>query len=145
MDQALDNLKQMIAMFLSEAIRTKRITLARAAEISQRVVADLPFIMNESGALMMLTDIEKDFGEITVLKQALHFGYHASDIKIFEQEIKDYAAKIFVRDIPLSNRFLQDAASVGMTIQQLCLKYPDFCDYLQNHTNKAEVLREIAL
>lgn len=144
MEQAL-NLNQLIALFLSEAIRTRRTSLSRAAEISQRVVTRLPFLHSESGALLMLTDIEKDFQEVGVLKQALHFGYGASDIKVYESEIKDYASKIFVKDIPASNQFLQDAAGKQMTIQQLCLKYPDFCDYLQHYTDKAQILAELAV
>lgn len=94
---------------------------------------------------MMLTEIEKDFQEVSVLKQALHFGYGASDIKVYEREIKDYAGKLFIRDIPSSNQFLQDAALPQMTIQQLCLKYPDFCIYLQHNSDKAQMLAQLAV
>ena len=143
MELTSSNFNQLVALFLSEAIRTRRTSLTRAAEISQRVVSRLPFLRSESGALAMLTDIEKDFEEISVLKKALHFGYEASDIKVYEKEIKDYASEIFVRDIPASSQFLQDASDKQMTIQQLCLKYPGFCDYLQRQPEQSSYFGRI--
>ena len=92
----------------------------------------------------MLTDLERDFEEVSVLKQALHFGYNPSDPKVFEAEIKDYASKIFTKDIVASNVFLQDASKPGATIQQLCLKYPDFCEYLQSSSEKMRLLGNFA-
>ena len=68
-------------------------------------------VKSEAQALAMLTDIEKDFEEVTALKQALHFGYQPSDVKIYEEEIKTYAAKIFERDIKASNTFIQAFSS----------------------------------
>jgi hypothetical protein len=145
MEQTLStiNLDELIALFLSEAIRSRRTSLSRAAEISSRVVSFLPKIKTENEALGMLTDIEKDFEEITALKQALHFGYKSTDPKIYEPEIKDFAAKFMTKDIILSNAFLNDASTAGMTIQQLCIKYPDFCVYLMNYSDKAGMLPDI--
>jgi hypothetical protein len=142
MEQTL-NLNKLVALFLAEAIRSRRTSLSRAAEISHRVVERLPKMNSEDQALLMLTDIEKDFEEVSALKQALHFGYQTSDVKVYEIEIKNYASKIFEEDINASNAFLQDAARQGMTIQQLCLKYPAFCDYLFACSDKASALAEI--
>lgn len=112
--------------------------MARAAEISHRVVSKINFLRSESQTLELLTEIEKDFDEVTILKQVLHFGYRASDIKPYESEIRDYASKIFTRDMNLSNTFLQDAARRDLSIQQLCLKYPDFCSYLSGSRQASE-------
>jgi hypothetical protein len=139
-NQTFNNL---VALFLSEAIRSKRTSLDRAAEISHRVVSKLKFLNSEDQALELVTGIEKDFGEVSALKQALHFGYKASDVKVYEAEIRDYAAKFFLRDINFSNTFLQDAARHGATIQELCLKYPAFCDYLSQSSEKAELLPQL--
>jgi len=136
-------LNQLIALFLAEVIRTRRTSLRRAAEISHLVVSRLPQINSEDQMLLMLTDIEKEFEEVSALKQVLHFGYGPSDIKVYEREIKEYASKIFIKDIHTSNTFLQDAAQPGMNIQQLCLKYPDFCQYLLSFPEKAQALAEL--
>lgn len=117
--------------------------MTRAAEISHRVVQRLPGMNTEEDALLMLTDIEKDFEEVSALKQALHFGHQSADIKVYEAEIREYASKVFEKDINASSAFLQDAASQGVTIQQLCLKYPDFCDYLFACSDKAPALAGI--
>ncbi len=133
----------LVAMFLAEAIRTRRTSLARAAEISQRVISRLASATSEISALKILTDIEKDFQEVFTLKQALHFGYEPSQVKVFEKEIKEYAARIFTQDLQRSNVFLQDASRPDMTIQQMCVKYPDFCSYLMTTSDKAGLLSEI--
>ena len=143
MESTALNFNQLVALFLAEAIRSRRTSLARAAEISGRVIARLPFIKSEGQTLTMLTEIEKDFEEIATLKQALHFGYKPSDVKIYEDEIRAYASKIFEKDINASNNFLQDAAAPGMTIQQLCLKHPEFCNYLVSCPDSEHILEAL--
>ena len=137
------NFNNLVALFLAEAIRSRRTSLSRAAEISQRVIAGLPNLDSESRALEALTEVEKDFQEISTLKQALHFGYEPSEIRVYESEIKDFASKIFTKNINLSAAFLQDAAKPGTTIQQLCIKYPDFCDFLLSCPDKAAFLPKL--
>lgn len=131
--------RQMVAMFLAEIIRSRRISLRRAAEISGEVIALLPQVHTEKDVLGLLTEVEKDFEEIVVLKQALHFGYNETDIKIYEHDIKEFAAEIFTKDMPLSVGFLQDASRPSMDIVKLCLKYPDFCQFLLKDPKKIEL------
>lgn len=137
------NFSNLVALFLAEAIRSRRTSLPRAAEISERVVSQLKNCKDENQTLSMLTDIEKDFEEVSSLKQALHFGYNSSDLKIFEKEIKEYASKIISQDLKLSTQFLEDAAQPSANIQQLCIKYPKFCDYLFLNSDKAKLLPEL--
>jgi hypothetical protein len=140
----LINFKELVALFLAEIIRTRRTSLGRAAEIANRVVRNLPQIRNEEDALAMLTDIEQDFGEVENLKQALHFGYKDSDIKVYEKEIKDYASEVLKDSMENSTGFLQEASMPGTTIQQLCLKYPDFCEFLLSVSGKSQVFRQVS-
>jgi len=130
-------LNQLIALFLAEIIRSRRTSLRRAAEISRFVVQRIHSIHSEPEALNMLTSIEKDFEEVVTLKQVLHFGYKKSNIKIYEQEIKEYAAEILVKNMVESSAFLQDASRKDITIQELCLKHPEFCEFFYRHSNKA--------
>ncbi len=139
------NFNNLVALFLAEAIRSRRTSLPRAAEISQRVISKIKNCRDENQTLSMLTDIEKDFEEISTLKQALHFGYEANDLKVFEKEIKEYASKIISEDLKASADFLEEAALPGMTIQQLCIKYPKFCDYLLSNSEKAKLLPELRI
>jgi len=134
---------QLIGLFLAEQIRSRRTSLRRAAEIAQLVARKLREKNNEKEVLSIISEIEKDFSEITVLKQALHFGYTKSDIKIYEQEIKEFASQIFARNMVHSATFLQDAAAANMSIQELCLKYPEFCNFLYSHPEKAGLLHEL--
>lgn len=111
--------------------------MARAAEISDRVIQLLPEMKSEADALSLLTEVEKDFEEMVVLKQALHFGYEETDVQLYEHDVKEYAAMVFAKDMALSVAFLHDAARPGMDIRSLCVKYPDFCQYLINDPNNS--------
>lgn len=136
-------LTQLVALFLAEIIRSRRTNLRRAAEIARHVVANIQNIRTEKQALLFLTEVERDFEEVVILKQALHFGYKKSSVKVYEQGIKEYAAGVFSKDMVLSSTFLQDAAKNEMTIQELCLKYPEFCDYLQKNSDKASLIPDL--
>lgn len=133
-------LNYLIATFLAEILRSRQTNLRRAAEICSYVVKFLPRMKSESEALLLLSDIEKDFEEVLVLKQALHFGYKDLDVKLYEYEIKEYAAKTFTKDMVGSVNFLKDAALPEMDIQKLCLKYPDFCEYLLSSPQKQTLI-----
>ncbi len=135
-------INELVALFLAEVIRSRRTSLRRAAEIARYVVANIQRIRTEEEALSLLTEVEKDFEEVVTLKQVLHFGYHKSSVKIYEEDIKEYAARIFVKDMVLSSSFLQDAAKNGMTIQELCLRYPDFSNYLFRSSERAELISD---
>lgn len=137
------NFNNLVTAFLAEALRSRRTSLPRAAEISQRVVANIKNCKNESDTLSMLTDIEKDFEEVKSLKQAVHFGYKEGDLKVFENEIKEYASSILSEDISLSAGFLKDAAMPDMTIQGLCIKHPKFFDFLLKTSDKAKLLPDL--
>lgn len=144
MDEAFSGqFKQLVVMFLAEVTRSRRTSLSRVAEISDRVIQLLPQMKTETETLSLLTDVEKEFEEMVVLKQALHFGYQETAIQVYEHDIKEYAARIFTQDMALSVAFLQDASRPGMDIQRLCLKYPDFCQYLVDDPNNSPFVEKL--
>ena len=133
----------LVALFLAEALRSRRMSLSRAAEVSRKVVSGMGAINSEEQTLQLLTNIERDFEEVASLKKALHFGYNPKDVKVYESEIRDYASQTFAEDMNMSNAFLQDAARPGANIQEMCVKYPDFCRYLYSYPDKAAILPQI--
>lgn len=139
----MDDFKKLVALFLSEIIRSRKTSLRRAAEIAGRVVKSLPILSDEKLILNFLTEVEKDFEEVGSLKQVLHFGYKEYDIRVFEHEIKQYAAQVFEQNMITSVNFLNDASSPNINIQELCLKYPDFCSFLLNFEGKRELIEEL--
>ena len=143
MQEVLQNFRYLVSIFFSETLRSRRTSVRRAADIAKRVADILPNFSSESQVLNSLWDIEKDFHEIGQLRQALHFGYNPSEIKVYEKEIKEYAAEIFKRNMAQSVQFLQDAAQAQTSIQELCIRYPEFCEYLMKHSEKAEMLGQL--
>ncbi len=132
MSETLEGFNQIVALFLSEVLRSRKTSIKRAAEISSRLTEGLLKVQTEPEVLGLLTAMEKDFEELSTLKEALHFGIKESDLRIYEHEIKEYAAELSKADLVRSAKFLQDAARKNNTIQQLCLQYPDFCRLLMS-------------
>jgi|GEM_PF-1292779 len=133
-------LKNLVSLFLAELLRSRRASLSRAAEVASHVVQKLSTLRSEDDALTLLGTLEHEFAEVIALKQALHFGYREEDIRVYEREIREYAATIFGTDMVLSSSFLKDAAEPAASIQTLCLKYPDFCQYLIASSEKGRMV-----
>lgn len=136
--------RQLIALFLAEVIRSRHTTIHRAAEVARAVVHGFEQIHTEEDALRYVTDIEREFEEVGRLRQALHFGNKPFEVSVYEQEIREYAARLFEQDMVTSSEFLQVAAKKHMTIQELCVKYPDFCEYLYRNKEKRELVQYAA-
>ncbi len=132
-------------MFISEILRSRRTSIRRAAEISDWVFRHLDEITSEERALKTLSDIEKDFEEVMVLTQALHFGRDVKDVEVYEKEIKNYAAELFAKDMAKSAAFLREAARPETDMRQLCIKYPDFCFYVRKIPEKSGILGDFVL
>jgi hypothetical protein len=145
MPESAENFKFLVALFLAEELRSRHVTINRAAEISSLVVEALPQLSNEETVLTFLTQIEHEFEEVGLLKQALCFNYQDDDINVYTKEIKDFAAQLFESDMVASATFLQNAASPGMTIQKLCIKHPDFCQSLLLSVEKTPLLKRLDL
>ena len=128
---------------MSEIIRSRRTTITRAAEISSLVLNKMDEIQSEKELLVLLNNLEKEFEEVLALKEALHFGHSSSDVKIYDKEIRQYAADHFIHDAAGSAAFLQVAGSPGLSIQELCLKYPEFCHYLLYNSDKSNMLNKL--
>lgn len=139
---APQELRNLISLFLCELLRSRKISLSRAAEVAYGVIEKLSEITNESEALSFLGSLEKDYEEVLALKQALHFGYKEEDVHVYEKEIREYAASLFDSNMVVSSSFLHDAADPRATIQTLCLKYPDFCTYLIASSDKGDVFKK---
>lgn len=139
----LPDVKKLVAIFLSEIIRSRRTSIKRAAEIASRVVSSVNKLNSEKEVLDFLTDIEKDFSEVTSLRQVLHFGRTEIDLKVYEGEIKEYAAEVLRADMVSSAKFLKDASDPKNDIRQLCLRYPDFCNFLSKNPEKSYIFNQV--
>ncbi len=132
------SLQKLVGLFLAEIIRSRRTSIRRAAEISRQVLRAVSGIHSEEQVLSMLSNTERDFEEILILKQALHFGNRVSSVDYYETEIKQYAAALFEQDMTESAAFLQDAAQDTASVQELCIKYPGFCQFLLSTSKQKE-------
>ena len=109
------------------------------------VLQNMGKIQTEEQLLQLLNQLEHDFEEVTALKDVLHFGHDNGEIKIYDHEIREFAANNFPHDAVSAAAFLQEAAQSGMVIQTLCLKYPDFCHFLIYNSDKSEAVNNLQL
>jgi hypothetical protein len=84
---------------------------------------------DEGEMLDLLRQLEKDFQEAVALKQTLHVGHNGNEVRIFDKEIREYAANLFKTNMVVSAAFLRDAAD-SVSMGQLCRQYPEFHQFL---------------
>ncbi len=136
----MDN-KTIVSLFLSEIIRSRNTPIPRMAEISGDVVEAMQKLRDdETEMLCLLRQLEKDFQGAVALKQTLHAGHSRNEVRIFDQEIREYAAELFKTNLVASAAFLRDAADCA-SMDKLCRQYPEFNQFLNAKTDKAPLLK----
>jgi hypothetical protein len=140
----MDN-KTIVSLFLSEIIRSRKITIPRAAEISSQVLKAMEQLRDDETEMLRLLDqLEKDFQEVAALKQTLRVGKGDLDVRVYDEEIREYSAELFKTNMVASAAFLRDAARSD-SIDKVCAVYPDFCNFLIEKTDKAEIVKKLKL
>lgn len=119
-----------VCLFLAEQIRIRKITLKRAAEIAQKVVAHMNLLDTEHDFLQLIKELTKDFDELVKLEEHVFLHAKMSERNDMEHHVKDFVVSILSRDSKLALQILTDATADGADYQKLLEKFPEFNDYM---------------
>jgi hypothetical protein len=121
-----------VALFLAELLRTRRISLDRAAEISQRVVENLNLIDTENHFLEFVKHLAKDFQELFPLEDRINLRIRTKSRSELEKQVEAYATHIMSKDLDQSLAILQEAAKEDLKLIEFYAKFPDFKLYIES-------------
>src|SRR6185436_7071636 len=98
-----------ISLFLAELLRTRKITLHRAADIAQKVVENINLIDTEEHFLKLVKELSSDFDELQHLVERYHMHLKVTDRKDLEHKARMFAIQIMSSDMNLALQVLQEA------------------------------------
>jgi signal transduction histidine kinase len=124
---------QMVCLFLAEALRTRRISLQRAAEIAEKFLQNLSLLDTENDFLSLIKELAKDFDELDVLESRVAKSKETTEKRRLESLVKEFVIGILATDVKMAMSILQDASTDNAKLSDLGAKYPAFKNYLSKN------------
>jgi hypothetical protein len=121
---------QMVCLFLAEGLRTRRISLQRAAEIAEKFLQNLNLLDTENDFLSLIKELSKDFDELSVLETKVAKSKETTEKRKLEALVKEFVIGILATDVKMAMNILQDASIGDAQLRDLGAKYPAFKNYL---------------
>ncbi|MBX4187527.1 MAG: hypothetical protein KW793_00105 [Candidatus Doudnabacteria bacterium] len=125
---------RMVCLFLAEGLRTRKISLKKAADIADKVLVHLNLLDSEMIFLKFVKELAHDFEELNILEKQIVYDQARSNRKKFEQEVKEFAIEKLNTDPSLAMAILADASQDGASAESITAKYPEFKSY--HHESK---------
>jgi hypothetical protein len=122
---------QAVCLFLAEGLRTRKITLKRAADISQKVATHLNLLDTERDFLKLVKELAIDFEELIRLEQRVHVYIQSDDRTRMEHKVKEFAISIMPQDTESALAIMESASKDGVSIDMLASKFPKFKEFIQ--------------
>lgn len=127
-----DQYAKAVSMFLAELLRTRRIGLNRAADIAQKVVANLNLLDSEARFLQFIKELSGDFEELFQLEARVDMHMKFSARHDFEQKVREFAISTLPTDANLACLVLQEAVSENCESEELSAKFPQFKEFINS-------------
>ena len=118
-----------VCEFLSEMLRTRRVSLARGTEIAAALVPRPQDIRTEEEFHRAVRELEFEFQEMRQLSDELQLHSKISERKQMEKLVRDFAARELPENPSAAVKIMQDALQPEMTLDWLLRKYPELKFY----------------
>ena len=122
---------RLVCLFLAEQLRVKKISLRRAADISQRVVNNINLIDTEQDFLRLVKELSKDFEELFTLEDRVFFYMQINERRSMETFVKRFAIEIIPQDPKLALDIMLTAIKDEAKLEDLKARFPLFSQYLE--------------
>lgn len=116
--------------FLAELLRTRKISLKRAAEIGQKLIDHINLIDTEQDFLKLVKELSADFEELNTLEDRVQMSIVISERKSLEHKVLDFVAFILPQDAQSAQAILQEAVKEDARLEDLCGKFPQFSQFI---------------
>lgn len=122
-----------VCFFLSEMLRTHKISFERSAEIAQRILENINLIDTEEDFLKLIKELSKDFEELVKLEEQAYFRVEQNDRKSLDHIVREFVIYTIAEDLKLALTLLQEVVNKKCTPEELCAKYPQFDQFVEKN------------
>lgn len=119
-----------VCFFISELLRTHKISLTRAAEIGQKVLAHLNLIDTEQDFLKFIKELTSDFEELLQLHQIVLYRIAGNQRQQMENTIREFVISIMPNDMPQALEVLAAAIEEHAQLPDLCTRFPELKQFI---------------
>ena len=124
-----------VSLFLAESLRTHRTSLARAAEIAQKVLQNINLIDTEAQFLDFVKVLSSDFEELHHLGEVFHMHMKVSERQYLEQKVRLFVIQVISSNMSLAASVLDEAIKDDVSLDALTAKFPDFKEFMVGHAS----------
>ncbi|OGE79758.1 MAG: hypothetical protein A2660_02080 [Candidatus Doudnabacteria bacterium RIFCSPHIGHO2_01_FULL_45_18] len=121
-----------VSLFLAEMLRTRSITLRRAADIAEQVINNINLIEGEADFLRLIKDLSRDFEELHQLSGRIQMNGRSRQRQDLEQQVREFVITTMSADLKLASDVLQAAVGQDLVLDNLCLQFPQFKQFVEN-------------
>lgn len=122
---------KLTCLFLAEQMRIKTISLERASEIAQKVVANLNLLDTEQDFLKFIKELTSDFEELVHLEQRVFMHAEVNERRQMENQVKDFVISVLTHDANLALNIMEAAIKDGTKLEHLSQSFPEFKNYME--------------
>lgn len=120
-----------VCYFLAELLRTHRVSLSRAAEIAQKVLANINLVDTEQQFLKLVKELSQDFEELLSLGRRVDMHMQIGEREQFESHVREFVIINLSVDTSSAMAVLKEAVAEGVGVEVLCGKYPTFKQFME--------------
>lgn len=134
MDQTVNQKEEYakaVCYFLAELLRNHKVSLRRAAEISEKVVANINLIDTELHFLEFIRELSRDFEELVTLTTRIDLHLKTGEREKLDMQVREFVISSLDKDIHLAFGVLNEAVQPGACHEKLCQKFPLFKQFIE--------------
>lgn len=125
-----------VCQFLAEQLRTRQVSLERAAEIAEGVVGRLERIKTDEEFQEAVREAHVEFEEMRQLQSRFESRAILSEREEMERLVREYAAGKLPLDPQAALLLLREALQPDTTLDWLLRKYPELNYYYKHEFKK---------
>lgn len=123
-----------VCYFLAELLRNHRVSLPRAAEISEKVVGNINLIDTEHQFLEFIHVLSKDFEELIQFTERIDMHMKSNEREQLEIQVREFVISYIGSDLATAFAVLNEAVRENCRHEDLCQKFPQFHQFTQTRT-----------
>jgi hypothetical protein len=123
-----------VCYFLAELLRNHRVALPRAAEISEKVVANINLIDTELQFLEFIRELSRDFDELVSFSARIDMHMKVGEREKLDTQVREFVIFSLDKDLELAYGVLNEAVQPGACHEVICGKFPIFKQFIESRT-----------
>lgn len=121
-----------VCYFLAELLRNHRVALPRAAEISEKVLANINLIDTELQFLEFIRVISKDFEELVGFSERIDMHMKVGERQKLDIQVREFVIASLDKDLETAFLVLSEAVKPDACHEVLCGKFPVFKQFIES-------------